>query len=185
MSQIYRELLQHVDHPKVLQSFPKWIKDKALITHAVIDKTYPISNPLNEVMKSVVPAESALRVNDVVKAVCKSGPCTKCEAMVLVTGRVCFGTYGGTLIDIPPVFGKARYDKDASSKICISFCNGNKNHPLKQEAAERRLAKRIPQTGGNIFVTGMPSMPLYHSFHSCMYLQVTKRMRHPHMPSQP
>ena len=113
-------------------------------------RTYTALDPLNAVMKTVVPAKSAMRVKDVVKAVCKAGPCGKCEAMVLVTGRVCFGTYGGTLIDIPPVFGKSRYHKGEASKICISFCNGNKNHPLKQEAAARRLARRTPQTGHSL-----------------------------------
>ena len=149
MSQIVCELLEHAEAPKVKGSFPKWIKEKALITHKVIDKTYPTSDPLNAAMKSVVPAGGAMRVYDVVKAICKEGPCDKCEAMVLVTGRVCFGTYGGTLIDIPPVFGKSRDGEEGASLICTSFCNGNKNHPLKQEAAARRLAKRTPQTGSN------------------------------------
>ena len=51
-------------------------------------------------MKSVVPEEGAMRVDEVINAVCAEGPCKKCQTMVLVTGRVCHGMYGGTLIGI-------------------------------------------------------------------------------------
>ena len=124
-----------MDAPKFKQSFSKWIDNKELVTHAVIDKAYPASNPLNAVMKTIVPVKGKMRIGDVVKAICTAGPCEKCEAMVLVTGRVCFGTCGGALIDIPPVFDKSHYHEGEVSNIYTSFCNDNENHPpLKQKS---------------------------------------------------
>ena len=147
----------HVDTPNVVQSYSDWVKENALVTHKVIDATYPPPSRLGTAMKSVVPKEGVMRVDEVINAVCAEGPCQKCQSMILVTGRVCHGTYGGTLIDITPVFGKSRFDKTKSSLVCTSFCHSKKEQPLKIEAAARRKLRRKPQTGGNETILDIPT----------------------------
>ena len=113
----------------------------------MIDTAYPPPNELGQAMKSIVPSEGAARLKDVVKGVCSAGPCAKCAAMILCTGRVCHGIYDGQTIDIPPVFGKSR-SNGKSSLLCVSFCNTHSevDHELKQQAALRRKQRRMPQT---------------------------------------
>ena len=73
--------------------------------------------------------------------------------MLLKTGRVCHGMYGGQIIPIPPVFGKARYKKNEASAVCISFCHNKNDHEMKREATIRRANRRAPQTSGGDIAT--------------------------------
>ena len=142
---ILRELLAHVDTPKEPKDFKRWIKDEELITHNVIDAAYPSPNELGAAMKRLVPEKGAVRVQNLIKDVCVAGPCLKCEAMILITGRVCHGMYGKQVIPNPPVFGKSREDATKPSLVCVSFCASKEDQSLKIDAAARRRSRRMPQ----------------------------------------